>query len=245
MRVFESAALHSPQKVPAGVITCCPAGSLEGPWMSCSAEKNTRHASSNSVSHNLEMRSSLVFSLPFFAAHLVLFTLHGEVFFNEDTICRWKEQKGRLKHTPTHRQVAVAHWWQQRKWELPDCAFIKKEANYRTHWEPWVHPGSCCSCCCLQVNTLYMQPLMYTASMPWFLLLLSLLVLLLSYLFFYIIITIIICIIINIIIIAIIPILIIVISISSSNPEHRTNMKYCTLYVNHECSRRGAVLCTL
>lgn len=27
-------------------------------------------------------------------AHLVLFTLHGEVFFNEDTVCWWKEQSG-------------------------------------------------------------------------------------------------------------------------------------------------------
>lgn len=91
-------------------------------------ENNTKKSSS-SISHNVLTCtiSSRFFPFVFSAAHLVLFTLHGQVFFDEDTICRWREQKGSLKHTVTHRQVAGAQRWERRKRWVPDCALWKKK----------------------------------------------------------------------------------------------------------------------
>lgn len=107
-----------------------------------------------SLTHHLKASRTMCFLRG--QAQLTLCFLH---FMEKFSSMRTQSVGGRNRRgvenaTLTHRQGAVAHWWWERKWWLPDCAWWSKRAIYRdpatrtqNHWEPWEHPGCCCCCC--------------------------------------------------------------------------------------------------
>lgn len=101
---------------PVTSVTCHPIGSLEGLWMSCSVEGgheseyyNAQYPQYVYGTDTCDFNTSRVKRLVF-SAHLVLFTLHREVLFNEDTVCEMQERTGVEKcHTDSSKGCNNPH----------------------------------------------------------------------------------------------------------------------------------------